>query len=59
MALLLLGVFALVAAIFDHHREIKQLRTAGLNRRFSLPSAVASVLAIVGCMGLLSIAMRH
>jgi putative membrane protein len=59
MALLILGVFALVAAIFDHHREVKQLRTAGLQRRFSLPAAVAAILAIVGCMGLVSVAMRH
>jgi putative membrane protein len=59
MALLLLGVFALVAAIFDHHHDLKQLRAAGLARRFSLPTAVASVLAIVGCMGLLSVTMRH
>ena len=59
MALLVLGVFALVAAIFEHRREIKQLRTAGLRSQFSLTSAVASVLAIVGCMGLVSIAMRH
>jgi putative membrane protein len=59
MALLLLGVFALVAAIFDHHHDLKQLRAAGLVRRFSLPTAVASVLAIVGCMGLLSVTMRH
>jgi putative membrane protein len=55
MALLLLGVFALVMAIFDHHRDLKQLRAAGLERRFSLPAAVAAVLAIVGCMGLLSV----
>jgi putative membrane protein len=59
MALLLLGVFALVAAIFDHHHDLKQLRAAGLERRFSLPMAVASMLAIVGCMGLLSVTMRH
>ena len=59
MALLLLGVFALIAAIFDHHHDLKQLRAAGLARRFSLPTAVASVLAIVGCMGLLSVTVRH
>ena len=59
MALLILGVFALVAAIFDHHHDLKQLHAAGLARRFSLPTAVASVLAIVGCMGLLSVTMRH
>ena len=59
MALLLLGVLALVAAIFDHHHDLKQLRAAGLVRRFSLPTAVASVLAIVGCMGLLSVTLRH
>jgi len=59
MALLILGVLALVAAIFDHHHDLKQLRAAGLVRRFSLPTAFASVLAIVGCMGLLSVTMRH
>ncbi len=32
MALLLLGVFALVGAIFDHRREVKQLCTAGLRQ---------------------------
>ena len=59
MALLVLGVFALVAAIVDHHHDLKELRAAGLERRFSLPTAVAAVLAIVGCMGLLSVTMRH
>jgi putative membrane protein len=59
MALLILGVFALVAAILDHQRDLKELRAAGLARRFSLPTAVAAVLAIVGCMGLLSVMTRH
>ena len=59
MALLMLGIFALIGAIYDHHRDLKQLRAAGLEKRFSLPMAVASVLAIVGCMGLVSISMRH
>jgi putative membrane protein len=59
MALLVLGVFALIGAIFDHHRDLKQLRAAGLARRFSLPTAVASVLVIVGCMGLLSVTLHR
>jgi putative membrane protein len=59
MALLSLGVLALIAAIVNHHHDMKQLRAAGLESRFSLTTAVASVLAIVGCMGLLSVAMRQ
>ena len=59
MALLLLGLFALVAAIFNHRHDLKQLRAAGLERRFSLTTAVASVFAIVGCMGLVSITRSH
>jgi putative membrane protein len=59
MALLSLGIFALIAAIFDHYHDLKQLRAAGLEKRFSLPMAVASVLAVVGFMGLLSLSMPH
>jgi putative membrane protein len=59
MALLSLGVFALVAAIINHHHDLKQLRAAGLEKRFSLTTAVAAVLAIVGFMGLLSVSMHH
>lgn len=55
MLLISLGTFALVAAVFDHHRELKQLRAAGLGARFSLTMAVASVLAILGVMALLSL----
>jgi putative membrane protein len=55
LVLISLGTFALVVAVFDHHRELKQLRTAGLPGRFSLSVAVASVLAILGFMALLSL----
>ena len=58
MALLSLGIFALVGAIVSHRHDLKQLRAAGLERRLSLAIAVASVLAIVGCMALLSVATR-
>lgn len=56
MTLIALGTFALVFAIIDYHRELKSLRAAGLERRFSLPLAVASVLAILGLMAMLSLA---
>jgi putative membrane protein len=56
MTLIALGTFALVFAIIDYHRELKLLRAAGLESRFSLPLAVASVLAILGLMALLSLA---
>jgi putative membrane protein len=59
MALLSLGIFALAGAIFNHHRDLKPLRAAGLEQRFSLTTAVASVLAIVGSLGLLSVAIRR
>jgi putative membrane protein len=55
MVLITLGTLALVVAVFDHHRELKQLRAAGLGARFSLTMAVASVLAILGVMALLSL----
>jgi putative membrane protein len=55
LLLISLGTFALVVAIFDHDREMKQLRAAGLPARFSLSLAVASVLAILGVMALLSV----
>jgi putative membrane protein len=55
MLLISLGTLALVVAVFDHHRELKQLRAIGLVARFSLTTAVASVLAILGVMALVSL----
>ncbi|MGA7237130.1 MAG: DUF202 domain-containing protein [Bryobacteraceae bacterium] len=55
MLLISLGTFALVAAVFDHRRELKQLQNVGLEQRFSLTMAVASVLAILGVFALLSL----
>lgn len=55
MLLISLGTFALVAAVFDHRRELNQLQTVGLEQRFSLTMAVASVLAILGVFALLSL----
>src|SRR5262245_35737362 len=55
MALMALGTVALAAAVLDHRREVKLLRASGLEARFSLTSAVASVLVILGVMALLSV----
>jgi inner membrane protein YidH len=55
MVLLSLGTFALIVAVFDHRRQLKQLQAVGLGQRFSLTVAVASVLAILGVMALLSL----
>jgi putative membrane protein len=55
MLLISLGTFALIAAVFDHRRELKQLYQCGLRRRFSLSTAVASVLAIFGVTAFLSL----
>lgn len=55
LLLISLGTFALVVAIFDHRREMEQLHTAGLPGRFSLTMTVASVLAILGVMAVLSL----
>jgi hypothetical protein len=57
MALISLGTFALIVAVLDHRRELKQLQTAGLKSRFSLTTAVASVLAILGVMSCLALAV--
>jgi putative membrane protein len=54
LLLISLGTVALILAVFDHRREIQELRAAGLEARFSLTMAVASVLAILGVMALLS-----
>jgi putative membrane protein len=56
MALISLGTFSLIVAILDHRHELKQLRAGGLESRFSLPLAVASVLAILGVMALIALA---
>ena len=55
LVLVSLGTVALVVAIFDHRREMKQLYAAGLPGRFSLTMSVASALAILGVMALLSL----
>jgi len=54
-ALISLGTFALIMAVIDHRREVRWLRTRGLEARFSLPAAVASVLAILGVTAFLSV----
>ena len=58
MLLISLGTFALIVAVLDHRRELKQLQAVGLGRRFSLTMAVASVLAILGVMALLSLVVN-
>jgi putative membrane protein len=55
MILISLGTLSLMVAVFDHRREIKQLREAGLPRRFSLTMTVASVLSILGVMALVAV----
>ena len=55
MLLISLGTFALILAVLDHRREWKQLRAVGLGPRFSLTMAVASVLAILGVIALISL----
>jgi inner membrane protein YidH len=58
MLLISLGTFALIIAVLDHRRELKQLQAVGLEPRFSLSMAVASVLAILGVMALLSLVVN-
>lgn len=55
MVLISLGTFAPIATVLDHRRELKLLRAGGLESRFRLTMAVASVLAILGVMALLSL----
>jgi putative membrane protein len=56
--LISLGTFSLIVAAFDHHRELRQLRAAGLTMRFSLSMAVASTLAILGVMAMISLVVN-
>ena len=56
LTLVLLGTFALIVAVFDHQRQLKQLRKSGLESRFSLALTVASILAILGATALISLA---
>jgi putative membrane protein len=55
MLLISLGTFALIVAVFDHRRQMQELHRCGLPKRFSLSMTVASVLAILGVMALLSL----
>jgi putative membrane protein len=59
LLLVTIGTFALAVAVFDHYREIKQLRASGLPQRFSLSMAVASLLVILGAMALLSLLLNQ
>jgi hypothetical protein len=58
MLLISLGTAALIVAVFDHRRELKQLQSVGLGPRFSLTMAVASILAILGVMALVSLVVK-
>jgi putative membrane protein len=58
MLLIALGTFALVVAVLDHRRELKELKAFGLGHRFSLTMSVASVLAVLGVMALLSLVVN-
>lgn len=58
MLLISLGTFALIVAVFDHGRQVKQLQAGGLGRRFSLTMAVASALAVLGVMALVSLVVN-
>ena len=58
MLLISLGTFALIVAVFDHRRQLKQLRSVGLGLPFSLTTAVASVLATLGVMALVALVVN-
>jgi putative membrane protein len=58
MLLISLGTFALIVAVLDHWRQVKQLQANGLGQRFSLTMSVASVLAILGVMALVSLVVN-
>jgi putative membrane protein len=55
-ALISLGILSLIFAIIDHRRELKDLRAGGLESRFSLTQAVASVLTLLGVTALIALA---
>jgi hypothetical protein len=52
--LISLGTFALIFAVLDHSQELRLLLAGGLELRFGPTMAVASVVAILGVIPLLS-----
>ena len=54
MLLIALGTGSLIAALFDHNREVRALRAAGYRARFSLSAAVGAALAALGVGAFLS-----
>jgi uncharacterized membrane protein YidH (DUF202 family) len=55
MGLISPGTFSLAFAVFDPRRDLKLLPASGLESRFSLPLAVASVFQILGVMAQLAL----
>ena len=57
LGLMTIGVFALVAAAFQHRQDLRSLRTEGLRTGWSLALTVATVTAVLGLFGLGAIAL--
>jgi len=51
------GLFALAAAVTQHWREKGAIRKAG-DRRFSLATVVAGLVAVLGVMALITVILR-
>jgi putative membrane protein len=54
-AMMAIGTVSLCVAVFDHRRELKELREAGLERRRSLAFIVASLVALLGVFAFVSV----
>jgi putative membrane protein len=57
LGLMTIGIFALVAAVFQHRHELRSLRTEGLQPGWSLALTVATVTAVLGLFGMGTIAL--
>jgi putative membrane protein len=57
IALVALGIFALIYAIFDHRRALKRLQGEGLEKRRSPGIIVATILVFLGISAILSLAL--
>jgi hypothetical protein len=55
----MIGAGALTVAVFQHWQTLRNLRRQGLEPRWSLALAVASLVAVLGVFALGSVVLRY
>ena len=57
LAMISIGLVALILATIQHHRELKTLQQAAGKQAFSVALVLAALIGVLGILGLLSIFM--